>query len=200
MPPPRFPEGQPIDVLKVLKEEGVLLDGHFILSSGKRSQYYLQCAKLFEKPWIASRLLIDLRTKVWQEFGRNGYDILLSPAVGGITVGYELGSLLHRPSIFAEKELGFQLRRGFQIKPGQRVLIVEDVITTGGSVKECIKLARDYGGAVIGAACVVDRSKGKADLGVPFVSLVQVDFPVYDVKDLPKKIAKIPATKPGTSR
>ncbi len=184
-------------VLQEFREAGALLEGHFILSSGLRSPVFLQKMFVFQDPVRTERLCKALAEKVTAAFGK--IDIVVSPAVGGIVPGYETARQLDAKAIFVEREEGrFQLRRGFEIPEGARVLMVEDIITTGLSSRECLNAIAHYPGKIVGAACLIDRSGGKADLGVPFVSLAQVDIPAYPADQLPPELAAIPAVKPGS--
>jgi len=184
-------------VLQEFRDAGALLEGHFILSSGLRSPVFLQKMFVFQDPVRTERLCKALAEKVKAEFG--AIDIVVSPAVGGIVPGYETARQLGAKAIFVEREEGrFQLRRGFEIPEGARVLMVEDIITTGLSSRECLDAIKNYPGKIVGAACLIDRSGGKADLGVPMVSLAQVEIPTYAVDQLPPELAAIPAVKPGS--
>ncbi len=183
--------------LKILKETDALLEGHFILSSGFHSDKYVQCAKLLSKPEKAKKLCLSLSEKIKEKF--KNIDLILSPAIGGIVVGYEIGRILNIETIFAERMNGnFNLRRGFEIKKGQKILIVEDVITTGKSSLECSNLAKKVGAEIIGYACIIDRSNGKSQINQTIVSQVQIEIPIYTPKDLPKHLQNIKAVKPGS--
>jgi orotate phosphoribosyltransferase len=185
------------EVLKEFREAGALLEGHFILSSGLRSPVFLQKMFVFQDPARTERLCKALAEKVTAQFGK--IDIVVSPAVGGIVPGYETARHLGAMAIFVEREDGqFRLRRGFDIPKGARVLMVEDIITTGLSSRECLAAIAPYPGTIVGAACLIDRSGGKADLGVPLVSLAQLDIPTYSPDNLPPELAAIPAEKPGS--
>lgn len=182
------------EVLAEFRGAGALLEGHFILTSGLRSPWYLQCARVLMDPARAARLVARLVPHLPQEA-----DLVVSPALGGIVFGYEVGRQLGRPSIFTERVEGrFTLRRGFTIEPGQRVLIAEDVITTGLSTRECIACCEAEGGNVIAACCLIDRSGGKAELRVPLVALTRLDLPTYPADALPPELAAILAVKPGS--
>lgn len=184
-------------VLQEFRDAGALLEGHFILSSGLRSPVFLQKMFVFQDPVRTERLCKALAEKVKAQFG--AIDIVVSPAVGGIVPGYETARQLGAKAIFVEREEGrFQLRRGFEIPEGARVLMVEDIVTTGLSSRECLDAIKAFPGEVVGAACLIDRSGGKAELGVPFVSLAQVDFPAYPADQLPPELAAIPPVKPGS--
>jgi len=185
------------EILAVLKDSGALRTGHFILTSGLHSDTYVQCAQVLQYPRRAEKLCAVLADKV-RGLGA-GIDMVVSPAMGGVIVGYEMGRQLDVPAIFFERADGnFTLRRDFAIPPGARCLMVEDVVTTGLSSRECISAARAAGGEVPAAACLVDRSGGRAELGVPLVSLLELDAPAYDPDALPPHLRDIPAVKPGS--
>lgn len=185
------------DVLAEFREAGALLEGHFILSSGLRSPLFFQKMFIFQDPVRTERLCKALAEKIEAAFGR--IDYVVSPAVGGIVPGYETARQLKAKAIFVEREDGqFRLRRGFQIPQGARVVMVEDIVTTGLSSRECLASIAGEPGAILGAACLVDRSAGKVDLGVPFVSLVALDVPAYPADSLPPELAAIPPVKPGS--
>ncbi len=185
------------DVLEVFREAGALLEGHFILSSGRRSPVFLQKALVFSRPELSARLCGALAEKVRETFGK--IDVVAGPAVGGIIPGYELARQLGCRSIFAERADGqLTFRRGFSIAHGERVLIAEDIVTTGLSFRETVEALAKHPGEVVGGSCVIDRSNGKADVGCQLVSLAQVDFPDYDPEDLPPELASVPAVKPGS--
>ncbi len=185
------------EVLAEFRAAGALLEGHFILSSGLRSPVFLQKMFVFQDPVRTERLCKALAAKAQAAFGR--IDVVVSPAVGGIVPGYETARHLGAKAIFVEREEGrFRLRRGFEIEKGARVLMVEDIITTGLSSRECLDAIRDHTDGVVGAACLIDRSGGKADIGVPLVSLAQLDIPTYPADQLPPELAAIPAMKPGS--
>ncbi len=186
------------EVLDEFRAAGALLEGHFILSSGLHSSQYLQCARVLMEPKRAARLCGALAAQV-RALVREPIDLVASPAMGGVIVGYEMGRQLDAPAIFFERVDGkLALRRGFTIERGARVLMVEDIVTTGLSSRECIAGISEEGGVAIGAACLIDRSGGKAELGVPLAALTRLDIPVYDAGALPPQLAAIPATKPGT--
>jgi orotate phosphoribosyltransferase len=186
------------EVLAEFRAADALLEGHFILSSGLRSPRYLQCARLLMDPARAERIARALAARLPEET-RNDIDLVISPAMGGVIIGHEMGRALGRPAVFVERPEGqFELRRGFRIDPGARVLMVEDVVTTGLSSREAIKAIEEAGGKVIAAASIVDRSGGSADLGVPYTSLIRIDVPTYDADALPPELAAIPAIKPGS--
>ena len=186
------------EVLAEFRAADALLEGHFILSSGLRSPRYLQCARLLMDPARAERIARALAARLPEET-RNAIDVVISPAMGGVIIGHEMGRALGRPAVFVERPEGkFELRRGFRIDPGARVLMVEDVVTTGLSSREAIKAIEEAGGTVIAAASIVDRSGGSADLGVPYTSLIRIDVPTYEADALPPELAAIPAIKPGS--
>lgn len=185
-------------VLDEFRAAGALLEGHFILSSGLHSSRYLQCARVLMEPKRAERLCRALAEKV-RSLINEGIDLVASPAMGGVVVGYEMGRQLGVPAIFFERAEGrLILRRGFSIDKGARVLMVEDIVTTGLSSRECIAGIAKEGGVTVGAACLIDRSGGKADLGVPLAALTKLDLPTYAADGLPAELAAIPAIKPGT--
>lgn len=186
------------EVLAEFRAAQALLEGHFILSSGKRSARYLQCARVLMDPARASRLASSLASKLPREV-RAAIDLVVSPAMGGVIIGHEVGRALGLEAIFLERPDGvFELRRGFSIASGQKVLMVEDVVTTGLSSREAIAAVEKAGGEVIAEAALVDRSNGAADLGVPFYPLVALDIQSYDPEDIPEALAAIPAVKPGS--
>ena len=183
--------------LKILKETKALLEGHFILSSGLHSPQYVQCAQLLSKPDKAKKICISLAEKIEKEFRE--IDIILSPAMGGIIIGYEIGKILKKETIFAERVNGnFQLRRDFFIKKNQKVLIVEDVITTGKSSMECSKLVEEKEGIILGYACIIDRSNGQSSIKNKIISQLKLNIPTYTEKDLPKELSSLKAVKPGS--
>lgn len=186
------------EILGEFRAAGALLEGHFILSSGLRSPKYLQCARVLMDPARAERLAKALAAKLPDEL-RSSIDAVLSPAMGGVIIGHEMGRVLERTAMFLERPQGrFELRRGFRLDPGARVLMVEDVVTTGLSSREAIEAVREAGGVVIGEAALVDRSSGKAELGVPFYPLIRIDVPTYEAGAIPADLAAIPAVKPGS--
>ena len=185
------------DVLDVFRQAGALLEGHFILSSGRRSPVFLQKALVFSQPAHSERLCKALAQKAEKAFGR--IDVVAGPAIGGIIPGYETARHLGARAIFAERSDGkLSFRRGFSIVPGERVLIVEDIVTTGLSFRETVEALQAMGVSVVGGACVIDRSGGRADAGCKLVSLAQVDFPDYAADELPPELAKLEAVKPGS--
>ena len=186
------------EVLAEFRAADALLEGHFILSSGLRSSRYLQCARLLMDAARAERIANALAERLPEEICRD-IDIVVSPAMGGVIIGHEMGRALGRPAVFVERPEGkFELRRGFRLDPGARVLMVEDVVTTGLSSREAIKAIEEAGGRVIAAVSVVDRSGGGVDLGVPYISLIRIDVPTYEADALPPELEAIPATKPGS--
>jgi orotate phosphoribosyltransferase len=188
------------DILSEFRAAQALLEGHFILSSGKRSARYLQCARILMDPMRASRLASTLASRLPRDI-RSVIDVVVSPAMGGVIIGHEMGRALGVPAMFLERPEGtFELRRGFYLDPGQKVLMVEDVVTTGLSSREAIAAVAAAGGEVVAEAALVDRSNGDADLGVPFVPLLSLDFPVYDPDDLPDDLAAIEPEKPGSRK
>ena len=185
-------------ILAEFRAADALLEGHFILSSGLRSPRYLQCARVLMDPARAERLARALAEKLPEEI-RNAVEAVVSPAMGGVIIGHEMGRALRKPAMFVERPQGaFELRRGFRLRPGERVLLVEDVVTTGLSSREAIAAIEAVGGKVIGAASLVDRSGGNADLGVPYTPLIRIDVPAYSADALPPELASIPAIKPGS--
>jgi len=183
--------------LKILKETKALIDGHFILSSGLHSPRYVQCAQLLSKPKKASQICNSLAEKIKSSF--EDFDLILSPAMGGIIIGYDIGRILNKETIFSERVDGkFKLRRDFFIKKNNKVLIVEDVITTGKSSLECSKLVSSAGAKIIGYACIIDRSKGESAIKEKIVSQIELDIPTYTKDNLPKSLSSIDAVKPGS--
>ena len=185
-------------VLDEFRAAGALLEGHFILSSGLRSPAYLQCARVLMDAARAGRLCGALAAKLPGDLRRD-IDLVVSPAMGGVVVGYEMGRQLGKPAIFMERVGGkFELRRGFEIAEGARVLMVEDVVTTGLSSRECIDAISAYGGQTLAGACLIDRSNGKADIGVPLYALAKLDVPAFPADALPPELAAIEPVKPGS--
>ena len=186
------------EILAEFRAADALLEGHFILSSGLRSPRYLQCARVLMDGARAERLARALAAKLPPDL-RDSVDVVVSPAMGGVIIGHEMGRALGKPAMFVERPEGtFYLRRGFSLRPGEKVLMVEDVVTTGLSSKEAIAAIEQAGGKVVAAASLVDRSGGMVDLGVPFMPLIRIDVPTYAADDLPEELAKIPAIKPGS--
>ena len=188
------------DILNEFRAAEALLEGHFILSSGLRSPRYLQCARVLLNPARAARLADEAARRLPADI-RNAIDVVVSPAMGGIIIGHEMGRALNKDALFLERPDGvFGLRRGFRLEPGQKVLMVEDVVTTGLSSREAIEAVKREGGEVIAEASLVDRSNGSVDLGVPFFPLIRLDVPTYDADKLPPDLAAIPAVKPGSRK
>jgi len=186
------------EILSEFRAADALLEGHFILSSGLRSPRYLQCARVLMDPARAERLARALADKLPAEV-RDRIDAVVSPAMGGVIIGHEMGRALGKPAMFLERPQGtFELRRGFRLEPGTKVLMVEDVVTTGLSSREAIDAVRATGAEVIAEASLVDRSGGSADLGVPFFPLIRIDVPTYEADAVPPELAAIPAIKPGS--
>lgn len=186
------------EVLEVFRQAGALLEGHFILSSGLRSPVFLQKALIFKNPKHTETLCKAMAEKVRAELDEMP-DIIVAPAMGGVIPGYETARHLELESLFVERENGeFTLRRGFSLEPGQTVLMVEDIVTTGLSSRECIAAINKTGAKVVAGACLFDRSGGKADIGVPLISLASKAFPAYKPEDVPADMAKLEAIKPGS--
>lgn len=187
------------DVLEEFRGAGALREGHFVLASGRHSPIFLQKNLVFQYADRTERLCRALADRIVAEFGRP--DVIVAPAVGAIIPGYEVARALGVPSIYVEREDGrFQLRRAFKIEPGARVVVVEDVITTGGSFREAVEPIEAAGGKVLCCACIVDRSGGRANVGWPLVALATVDFPSYAPDDVPPELAALPAEEPGSKR
>lgn len=185
-------------VLQYFRDADALLEGHFVLSSGLHAARYLQCARVLMDPKVAAKLCDSLAVKLMTILDEK-IDMVVSPAMGGVVVGYEMGRQLGVKAIFTERVEGeLTLRRGFEIPKGARILMAEDIVTTGLSSRECIKVINDYGGNVVAASCLIDRSNGSVDVGVPLVSLAGLDIPAYAEDNLPKDLAAIPAVKPGS--
>ena len=186
------------DVLDIFRDCGALLEGHFILSSGLRSPVFLQKARVFQYPAKAEILCRALADKIRAE-GYADVAKIVSPAIGGIIPGYETARHLGLPALYTERVDGrFELRRGFELAPGEKVLVVEDIVSTGLSIRECIETLRRLGADVVAAACLIDRSGGEADVGVPLVSLTRYKVPAYPADQLPPELAALPAVKPGS--
>jgi orotate phosphoribosyltransferase len=193
------PELSSSEVVHLFRECGALLEGHFLLSSGMHSAYYLQCARVLMDPGRAMRMCAALIARLRRELPDLEVDAVVAPALGGVVLGYELARQLGVPSLFVEREGGrFGLRRGFALAPGTRVLLAEDVVTTGLSSRECMACVMAEGAVFVAAVCLIDRSGGRADLGVPLVALAELDFPVYPPDRLPPELAARPAVKPGS--
>ncbi len=188
------------DSLAVLKKTEALKEGHFILSSGLHSSQYVQCAKLLSFPNKAEKICKSLALKIKKTFKK--VDLILAPAMGGVIIGYEIGKILKKETIFCERVNGkFKLRRGFKIKPKSKVLIIEDVITTGKSSLECVKLIKNSKSSLVGFACIIDRSnKNQLKIKNKIISQVKLQIPTYNKKNLPNFLKKIPITSPGSRR
>ena len=187
-------------VLDEFRSCGALLEGHFKLSSGKHSGHYLQCARVLMNPVRAARLAEAICAKIPAELLET-VDVVVSPAMGGIIMGHEVGRALGKDALFLERPEGiFHLRRGFALEPGAKVLMVEDVVTTGLSSREAIAAVGREGGEVIAECSLIDRSEGSADLGVPFYPLIAIDFPTYEADNIPAELASIAVTKPGSRK
>src|SRR4051812_5489080 len=185
-------------ILAEFRAADALLEGHFILSSGLRSPRYLQCARVLMDGARAERLALALAAKIPAEL-RARINVVVSPAMGGVIIGHEMGRALGKPAMFLERPEGtFEFRRGFALNAGARVLMVEDVVTSGLSSREAIEAVRAGGGEGGAEAALVDRSSGKADLGVPFTPLIRIDVPTYAADALPPELASMPAIKPGS--
>ncbi|MEN9717917.1 MAG: hypothetical protein RIQ99_795 [Pseudomonadota bacterium] len=186
------------DVLAEFRASKALLEGHFLLSSGRHSAHYLQCARVLMDPMRASRLAAAVAAKLPREI-RKEITKVVAPAMGGVIIGHEMGRALGVDAMFVERPEGtFELRRGFALEPGDKVLMVEDVVTTGLSSREAIRAIEAAGGEVIAAVALVDRSGGTVDLGVPFFPLIALTFPTYAADELPPELAATPAVKPGS--
>ena len=184
-------------VLEQFRASDALIEGHFILSSGRHSPVFLQKMRVFQYPERTELLCRALAERIRDKFGQ--VDMVVSPAMGGIIPGYETARALGCSAVFVERDKGeFALRRGFRIPEGARVVMVEDLVTTGLSSRECIAVIRRHPGELVGAACLIDRSNGKADIGVPLVALATLDLPDYAPDELPPELAAIPAEKPGS--
>jgi len=187
------------DVLDEFRGAGALREGHFILASGRHSPMFLQKNLVFQFPDRTERLCKALAAKIEAAVGKP--DVIVSPAVGAIIPGYETARALGVPALYVEREDGkFRLRRAFKIAPGAKVVVIEDVITTGGSFREAVEPIVEAGGVVVACACIVDRSGGKADVGFPLVALATVDVPSYAPDEIPPELAAIPAEEPGSKR
>jgi len=185
------------EVLAEFRAADALLEGHFILSSGRHSPVFLQKMRVFQYPDRTERICRALAEKIRDRLGE--VDLIVSPAMGGVIPGYETARALGCPAVFVEREEGeFRLRRGFKIPEGARIAMVEDIVTTGLSSRECIAAIRRHSGNLLGAACLIDRSNGRADIGIPLVSLVRMDVPDYAPDELPAELAALPAEKPGS--
>ena len=184
--------------LNILKKTDALLEGHFILSSGLHSSKYIQCAKLMSFPILAHKICKSLASKIKRRFKK--IDLILAPAMGGVIIGYEIGKLLKKETIFCERVNGkFKLRRGFNIKKGSRVLIIEDVITTGKSSLECVRLIKKANAKLLGFASIIDRSTKKTlKIKTEIISHLKIDVPIFNEKNLPQNLKSIPITTPGS--
>ena len=184
--------------LNILKKTNALLDGHFVLSSGLHSSRYIQCAKLLSYPHLAKNICVSLSKKIKKNY--KNIDLILSPAMGGIIIGYEIGKLLKKETIFCERVKGsFKLRRGFNIKRKSRVLIIEDVITTGKSSLECVKLIKKADAKLLGFSCIIDRSNKKTlKIKQKIISHMKINVPTFKKNKLPKSLKPIPISKPGS--
>lgn len=188
------------EVLAEFRQSGALLEGHFKLSSGRHSGHYLQCARVLMNPRRAARLAEAVAAGLPAAV-RDTIDLVVSPAMGGIIIGHEVGRALGRDALFLERPEGvFHLRRGFALEPGAKVLMVEDVVTTGLSSREAIAAVAREGGEVVAECAIIDRSCGSVDLGVPFYPLLAIDFPTYDPESIPEDLARIPVTRPGSRK
>jgi orotate phosphoribosyltransferase len=186
------------EILDIFRDCGALLEGHFILSSGLRSPVFLQKALVFRRPDKTEILCRALAAKI-REAGYGDISQVVSPAVGGIVPGYETARHLGLPAIYTERVDGkFQLRRNFAVAPGEKVIVVEDIVSTGLSIRECVEALKDLGADVVAAACIIDRSGGEAEVGVPLVALTQYKVPAYPADALPPELAAIPPVKPGS--
>ena len=184
--------------LNILKKTNALLEGHFILSSGLHSLKYIQCAKLLSFPYLAEEICKSLASQIKKKYKK--IDLILAPAMGGIIIGYEIGRLLKKETIFCERVKGnFTLRRGFSINKGAKVLIIEDVITTGKSSLECVKLIKKANAKLLGFASIIDRSSKKSlKIKTKIISHLKIDVPVYSSKKLPEILKSVPITTPGS--
>jgi len=188
------------EVLAEFRSSGALLEGHFKLSSGRHSGHYLQCARVLMNPARAARLAEAVVAGIPADI-REMVDVVVSPAMGGIIIGHEVGRALEKDAMFLERPEGtFHLRRGFALEKGARVLMVEDVVTTGLSSREAIAAVAREGGEVIAECAIIDRSCSSVDLGVPFYPLLAIDFPTYDESDIPEALARVEVTKPGSRK
>ena len=188
------------EVLAEFRASHALLEGHFLLSSGRHSAFYLQCARVLMDPERAGRLAFALAQKLPREL-RAQIEKVVSPAMGGVIIGHEMGRALGTEAVFVERPEGtFELRRGFAVEPGEKILLVEDVVTTGLSSREAIRAIEAEGGEVVAAAALVDRTGGQVDLGVPFHALVSINFPTFAEGELPAELAALPAVKPGSRK
>ena len=186
------------EVLNEFRDAKALLEGHFVLSSGLHSAKYLQCARVMMDAARADRLCSAVKSKIESQISQE-IELVVSPAMGGVVVGYEMGRQFGVPSVFFERVDGtLELRRGFDIPKGAKCLMMEDIVTTGLSSRECIKAITDLGGDVVAASCLIDRSNGTAELGVPLIALAQLEIETYKDDQLPTELASIPIEKPGS--
>ena len=185
------------EVIDVFKQAGAILEGHFILSSGLRSPVFIQKARVFMYPDLTEKVCRALAARV-REAGLGQIDVIVSPAVGGIVPGYETARHLGVPAVWVEREEGEMRLRRFDLEPGARVLVVEDIVTTGLSIRETIDAVRRLGATVVAGACLIDRSDGEADIGVPLIALARYAVPAYPADAIPPELARIPAVKPGS--
>lgn len=188
------------EVLAEFRSANALLEGHFLLSSGRHSSHYLQCARVLMNAERAGKLSRALCQKIPRDI-RSQIDVVVSPAMGGLIIGHEMGRTLEKDAIFLERPTGtFELRRGFALEEGAKVLMVEDVVTTGLSSREAIEAVAREGGEVLAEVALVDRSAGEVDLGVPFFPLIELHIPTYADDEVPEELAKVPVTKPGSRK
>ena len=187
------------EVIEEFRQAGALLEGHFLLSSGLHSTAYLQCARVMMDARRGAKLCRALAERITERLGADAIDTVVSPAMGGVVVGYEMGRQLGVPAMFTERiDNVLSLRRGFGLDPGSRVLMAEDIVTTGTSSRECIDCITENGGRVVAASCLIDRSDGEVDLGVPLFALAGLKLPTYEADKLPAELAAMPAVKPGS--
>ena len=187
------------EVIEEFRQAGALLEGHFLLSSGLHSTAYLQCARVMMDARRGAKLCRALAERITERLGADAIDTVVSPAMGGVVVGYEMGRQLGVPAMFTERiDNVLSLRRGFGLDPGSRVLMAEDIVTTGKSSRECIDCITENGGRVVAASCLIDRSDGEVDLGVPLFALAGLKLPTYEADKLPTELAAMPAVKPGS--
>jgi len=185
------------EIIEIFKEKEVMLEGHFLLTSGRHSDKYMQCAKLFQYADVSEKICAQLA----EQFKDKEIDLVVGPAIGGIIMSYEMGRQLGVKNIFAERENGaMTLRRGFTVEPGTKVLVVEDVVTTGGSVKEVIALLQGMGADVVGVGSVVDRSNGKVDFGIDYRAVLSMEVISFEPDECPLCKQGIPAVKPGSRK
>ena len=188
-----------LNVLNLLEQKNIILNGHFKLSSGLHSERYIQCAKIFEDPLLSIKIIEILVENILKQFKRSDFDTILSPAMGGILCGYELARQLLCKNIFVERVNNvFVLKRGFCVKKEERILLVEDVVTTGKSSLEAAKVVEDMGGKIIGMASIIDRRSENITLPVPLISVLKLDIKTYESNNLPSHLKNIPAVKPGS--